>query len=286
MPEPVSSLSKETHTEKVQADEDRPEELESALAEEQITQVKGRPVRLTLTLAGRVRATMVEPGPFPVSRTGFRSVMHGLRRDQIAREKSADQIYDRSERLLVDLVEENGPPAAKTIRRCRPLEVDPVGQPIAAIVKGTSPSRKELANELLTASFEKRTEIIEAGMRLYQQTVSYPEPDWDVLRAHRNWSPTSYMARRQQAAETLEMLKRAHSNGLFAGEEDLGMALEAALVNVRAAYVQAGWDCEPDYNWKSEGSHRRYLRAKHGVDALRVEAHGELARRLVKYGAA
>lgn len=275
--------------------------LHDALSEETIIEVEGRPVRLTLLLSGELQATMVQPGRFPISNTGFRSIMHGLRsrylvgldssenpetggtKPEEASEHAAgeEEVYKTGKAALDDLTGESKPLSETVIRSCQDSLPAPKDDPIRAITEGTVPSRKKLANTILTAAREKRPEIIEAGIRQYQQTVRLPEPDPCRFEHRRHWSAALYRKKLKTAEGTLQMLREARQKGLFSGNQDLSMALEVASTPVCATYLRAGYSCEVTYNWTLESCHRRYLRLENNSRALTGGKLWGLAKRLL-----
>ena len=53
------------------------EEIQARLVPEIIVRIGGEPVRITVSLRGSVTATMAKKGYFPISSTGYRSVLAG-----------------------------------------------------------------------------------------------------------------------------------------------------------------------------------------------------------------
>lgn len=261
---------------------ERLDEIREKLMDERIVEVEGRPVRLSVRTNGSVVAEMVEPGAFPVSTTGYRSVLFGMR-EVLTHVRGGSltpkELYEDAIAGLEGIAEKKQETVRSAIRRCEEEKPYSPGKPISTIVRHTSPSGHKLANLLLTEDGGKREEIIEAGIRLYEQTVRLEEPKWDVIDEHRAWTRSSYQAKRQQAAETLRMLREARSRGLFDGARNLGPALEESAPQIQWAYEGCQTSVE---DATSEAAIRQVVREELEVDALTGEDLEVLANLLLK----
>jgi hypothetical protein len=257
-------------------------EIRDQLIDERIAEIEGRPVRLSVRTNGSVVAEMVEPGRFPVSPTGYRSVLFGMKgvlRRMKGETPTPEELYTDAMAGLEGVVEKKQDTVEKAIRRCNEEKTRSPEKPISTIVDHTSPSGHKLANLLLTEEGQKREEIIEAGIRLYEKTIRLEEPEWSVIKEHRAWTRSSYQAKRQQAAETLRMLREARSRGLFDGARNLAPAIEMSTPHIQWAYQGCQESVE---NTSAEGTIRQVVREELGVDALTGCDLEVLAQLLVK----
>jgi hypothetical protein len=263
---------------------ERLDEIREQLMDERVIEVEGRPVRLSVRMSGAVVAEMIEPGAFPVSTTGYRSVLFGMR-DVLTHVQgetpTPEELYEDAVAGLEGIAEKKQETVGDTIRRCEEEKEGSPERPIRTIVEHTSPSGRKLANMLLTEDGQRREDIIEAGIRLYEKTVRLEEPEWSVISDHRAWTKTSYQAKRQQAAETLRMLREARSRGLFDGARNLSPALEESAPQIQWAYEGCQASVE---DATSEGAVRQVVREELGVDALAGNDLEVLANLLLKVG--
>lgn len=262
--------------------EAKADEIRDELIDERIVEIDGRPVRVSVRTNGSVVAEMVEPGRFPVSTTGYRSVlfgMKGVRRDLQGETPTPETLYTDAIAGLEGVVEKKQETVDNAIRRCNEEKTRSPEKPISTIVDHTSPSGHKLANLLLTEEGRTREEIIEAGIRLYEQTKRLDEPEWSVIEEHRAWTRSSYQAKRQRAAETLRMLREARSQGLFDGARNLDPAIEMSSPHIQWAYDGCQARVE---NTGSEGTIRQVVRENLNVDALTGNDLEVLAQLLVK----
>lgn len=242
--------------------------MREQLPGERIVEVDGRPVRLVMRLHSGICATMVKPGYFPVSETGYRSILFGfggVRSTLNDEEGTVDEVFADAEAGLEGLPDEKREGRQSVIQRCESEAPDrerAQNRPIGTIVTYMSPSARKLANTLLTSRPHTQSDVIEAGIRQYEHTIRLPEPNWTIIEDHRAWTKTGYQYRKQKAAETLRMLREARSGGLFCGAENLEPALQVASPSVRKAY---GW--VPD-NPTHEADIRADLRAERDTTAL------------------
>jgi hypothetical protein len=270
-------------------DRTRTDEIREKLHPEQIVEVSGTPVRLILTSRGSVGATMVESGYFPISMTGFRSLVPGAwsaRRRLNGQTPRASQMLEMGRHAMEGLPEEKEKKANSTIRRSgKQSDIDPEERPISAIVRATSPSIRKIADVALTGGPEIRDEAIEAGIKQYERAVRLGDPNYEPIRKHRNWTVESYEEKVQRAEAGLETLNAAQAGGLFTGSQNLTPLVEEASPSVVRAYARDGyieWEKVSPTPPRHESGIRSQLRHDLGVDALTEETLGQLAKRMAE----
>ena len=276
--------------------EDLPvEAIQARLVPEIIVRISGEPVRITVSLWGNVSATMVRKGYFPISTTGYRSVLAGgarvLKRQNGGTVPSIRKTFGLAVATLRNLPEKKENDVQDVVRRCKKAQaLDPKRRPIGTIVRANSPKIGKIANAALTSAPDWRDDVIEAGIRKFERASRLPEPNYEKIKEHRNWTVSAYNDRVEKIEESLQVLNTAQSGSLFTGDQDLSPLLEKASLGVRAAYVRDGymrWEDADLGGNVSESSVRRRLRHELGVDALSSPSElSALARELSSAGVA
>ena len=252
------------------------EQIQARLVPEIIVRISGEPVRITISLRGSVSATMVKKGYFPISTTGYRSVLAGgarvLKRQNGGTVPSIRKTFGLAVATLRNLPEKKESDVQDVARRCKKAQaLDPKRRPIGTIVRANSPKIGKIADAALTSALGRRDEIIEAGIRKFERASRLPEPNYEKIKEHRNWTVSAYNDRVEKIEENLQVLNTAQSGSLFTGDPDLSPLLEKASLGVRAAYVRDGymrWEDADLGGNVSESSVRRRLRHELEVDAL------------------
>lgn len=271
------------------------EEIQARLVPEIIVGVCGEPVRITISLQGSVGATMVREGYFPISTTGYRSVLPGgprvLKRQNGGTVPPIRKTFEIAVAKLHNLPEKKENDVQDVVRRCKKTPaLDPKRRPIRTIVRASSPKISKIADAALTSAPDRRGEIIEAGIRKFERASSLPEPSYEKIKEQRNWTISSYNDSAQRIEESLLVLNKAQSGSLFTGDPDLSSLLRKSSLGVRAAYVRDGymsWEEADLGEVVSESSVRRRLRHDLGTDALSSPSQlSALARRLSDKGVA
>ena len=271
------------------------EEIRARLVPEIIVSVGGVPVRITISLQGSVSATMVKKGYFPISTTGYRSVLPGgarvLKRQNGGTVPPIRKTFEIAVAKLHNLPEKKENDVQDVVRRCKKTPaLDPKRRPIRTIVRASSPKISKIADAALTSAPSRRDDIIDAGIRKFERASRLPEPSYEKIKEHRNWTISSYNDSAQRIEESLQILNKAQSGSLFTGDPDLSPLLAKASLGVRAAYVRDGqmrWEDAGLEEVLSESSVRRRLRHEVGIDALSSPSHlSALARRLSDKGVA
>jgi hypothetical protein len=212
---------------------------------------------------------MVEPGYFPVSSTGYRSVttfIGSVWRGEMRAEK------------VPEVIEENG---------------------VESYVPGRgdlSFEAEENRSELKGSGFSKASALIGGGPRSEASLLlSSSRQDWDKIIEPRIRQITAGLeimkdenketfgipegriqATKKQGQEALKILRGAHASSLFAGERDLDPALEAAPVVMKEAY--GAWSLSRE----TKAEMRRLVRKKAESDVIRQELLKRLAGRYIE----
>lgn len=271
------------------------EEIQARLVPEIIVGVCGEPVRITISLQGSVSATMVKKGYFPISTTGYRSVLPGgprvLKRQNGGTVPPIRKTFELAVAKLCNLPEKKENDVQDVVRRCKKTPaLDPKRRPIRTIVRASSPKISKIADAALTSAPSRRDDIIDAGIRKFERASRLPEPSYEKIKEHRNWTASAYNDSAQRIEESLLVLNKAQSGSLFTGAPDLSPLLGKASLGVRAAYVREGymsWEDAGLGEVVSESSVRRRLRYDLGTDALSSPSQlTTLARQLSDKGVA
>jgi len=264
------------------------EAIRERLKPERIVSCQGRPVRLVGSWRWSVRATIVEPGFFTVSETGFRSIqtpLWWLDKAGISEEEAFDYV----EAQLDGIAEASMESRLKTRKRLTHT-LPEGGHPVRLVVMLTRPSQDTLAGLILTGEGEERRRLIRSAIRLYELARQLPEmteEEWAkaMTPTTSRWTLEQYQRRRTTAHETLAMLNAAHSGGLFSGEEDLRPCVEAATLQLQRVYRKVvGMTIEEivqdsNIGWW-EDAVRHEMRDDLGLDVLRPQHLDELAERM------
>jgi len=254
------------------------EEMRERILPDTIHEIEGRPVRIT-PAAITLEATMVEPGVFPVSGTGFRSIAGlwwGVKQDEMDMGEAVEAAVKVAEGVAKERMEALSQP------------VQPPRGGVPDVVAGQTPGTEgeeaqrwvghlasfsgpqTVSNRILTGPKERRQDIAEAYIPVYERAVRIaPLPD-----DHPNADLVNGGI--EKAKTCLEILNGVRSGGLFSGEENLTPAIEAASQNVRIAYGGT-----PRLDIITEGVLRKDLRDELGVSALTEEEHLELLARRI-----
>lgn len=245
------------------------EEIEKQVVPGKIVQMSGRPIRLTITgTLGGVRATMVEPGYFPPSATGFYSITHfGLAvwKGNIGRAEVLEVIEEEGLSSFLEEREEYSRDEGRGRSGLRK----------ASALVGSGPSA--WANEILTRPVSRRDEIIQDGLELVSKGVQIAQNEVLPAAKYENSRVSEGQVRGtiDSGQKTLQMLEKADRTSLF-GEGDLGPAIERASSNVRKAYGQ--WDFG---RYISEKNIRARLRQKLGVKVLKSRHMADLREKML-----
>lgn len=271
----------------------RDSEIEEAIAAvraelypERCVTAMGRPVRMRRAFLNSVDLTMVEPGFFPLSTTGYRSVHTPHSFDtEVTTSKLYDFIEGGIEELAAERVVERESEMERFFRKAKKKAAERVdgwerGRMVRKIISMTL-SRGWVENRIMTAKEEARNEIVEVALLLYRQINKLPRATEAMWKDEPpRWNMDAYNERVEDANEQLDAFEAAYaSGGLFGSEADFSLVLQHASLTIRDAY---GVDRRDESRYQSDV--RREVRSEYGVVALQEEHLDLLAERLVDAG--
>lgn len=245
-----------------------------------------RPVRMRRGFLNSINLTMIEPGFFPVSTTGYRSVHTPY---SFAKEIATDALYEYMEGGIEELAKERVKERRSEMKRffsqtkkkaAKRVDGWEKGRMVRKII-GMTTSRGWIEDRIMTAKEEDRNEIVEAALLLYRQIGKLPRATKKVWKEERSaWSVESYNERVEEAREQLGAFEDAYaSGGLFGTEADFSLVFQNASSTIRNVY---GVRRRDEGRYTSDV--RRDVRKECGVDVLKEGHLDLLAERLVDAG--